>query len=86
MSTDHESDGYQTYLLRLWRAQYRGQWQCRVSIESPSTGERHGFGTLAELLTFLKDEMCQETLPSGVDGRDVSRGSVPHIEEERNDV
>jgi hypothetical protein len=86
MSTDHESDGYQAYLLRLWRAPCRGRWQWRVSIESPGTGERHGFGTLAEFFTFLKDKTRQETPGSGVDGQDVDRGSVPCIEEERHDV
>jgi hypothetical protein len=86
MSTDHESDRYQAYLLRLWRAQSRGKWQWRVTIESPGTGERHGFGTLAELFTFLNDQTRQGTLPGGTGGQDVKRASVPNMEEETHDV
>jgi hypothetical protein len=29
---DDEPNGYQTYVLRLWRARCRGKWQWRVSI------------------------------------------------------
>jgi hypothetical protein len=86
MSTDHECDGYQTFFLRLWRARCRGRWQWRVAIESPGTGERRGFPTLAEFFVFLKDKARQETARSGVDGQDVDRGCVPYAEEERHDV
>jgi hypothetical protein len=86
MSTDYESDRYQAYLLRLWRAQHKGQWQWRVTIESPGTGERHGFGTLAELFIFLKDQTHQETLPGEIGGQDVNPASVPNMEEETHDV
>lgn len=86
MSTDHESDGYQAYLLRLWRARCRGRWQWRVSVENPFSGERHGFRTLAELFTFLEDKTREETPRGGVEGQDVDRGSVPDREEERHDV
>lgn len=49
-----ESDCYQTYLLRLWRAQCQGSWQWHASLENPSTGERHAFATLDELCSFLQ--------------------------------
>lgn len=48
------SDYYQTYLLRLWRAQRASRWQWHASLESPSTGERRGFATLEELCTHLR--------------------------------
>lgn len=85
LSKDHESDGYQAYLLRLWRARCRGRWQWRVSIEDPGSGERHGFRTLAQLCAFLQDRARQEIPGSGVEGQDVDRG-VPHMEEERDNV
>jgi hypothetical protein len=85
MGKDHESDGYQAYLLRLWRARCRGRWQWRVSIENPASGERHGFRTLTELFTFLRERTRQETPWNGVKGLDVDRGSVPR-REERHDV
>jgi hypothetical protein len=57
-----EPDGYQTYLLRLWRARYKGQWQWRASIESPHTGERQWFADLDQLLTYL-NEQCDRQVP-----------------------
>jgi hypothetical protein len=76
------SDYYQTYLLRLWRAQRAGGWQWHASLESPSTGERRGFATLEELYTHLRvrlDELDSqlddgEPLPgdTGSDRRGVS--------------
>ena len=80
-----EPDGYQAYLLRLWRVRYQGRWQWRASIDSPHTGEQHNFGTLAGLFAFLKDKTRQETPRSGVDGQDVDGGSIS-CAEERHDV
>ncbi|MCE7985209.1 MAG: hypothetical protein DYG89_28895 [Caldilinea sp. CFX5] len=54
---------YLAYLLRLWRADGRapsGQatnW--RASLESPQSGERVGFGSLAELFAFLTEEVLR---------------------------
>jgi hypothetical protein len=43
------------YLLRLWLADAdEGVW--RSSLEDPSSGERHGFGSLERLFTFLEAE------------------------------
>jgi len=53
-----ESDAYQTYLLRLWRARCGGQWQWRASLESRHTGERHLFAGLGQLFAFL-GERCE---------------------------
>jgi hypothetical protein len=53
-----ERDGYQAYLLRLWRAQCGGTWQWRASLESRHTGERRAFAGLEQLLAFLR-ERCE---------------------------
>ena len=81
-----ERDGYQAYLLRLWRVRYQGRWQWRASIDSPNTGERRSFADLAAFVTFLKDKTRQETPPSGVGRQDVDGDPVPFVEEERHDV
>ena len=62
MSTEDESDGYQVYLLRLWRARCRGQWECRATIESPGTGERQSFANLDQLCAYL-GEQCERQAP-----------------------
>lgn len=43
---------YMAYLLRLWREKRDGSW--RALLENPNSGERNGFATLAELVTFLE--------------------------------
>ena len=60
---EHGRRDYLAYMLRLWYADGRGEnvatahW--RASLESPLTGERHGFGSLAELFTFLTQEVMR---------------------------
>ncbi len=51
--------GYVAYLLRLWQAREGGSTVWRASLESPQTGERRGFASLADLFTFLEHEVCQ---------------------------
>jgi hypothetical protein len=52
---------YLAYMLRLWRAgdswtaEPTANW--RASLESSLTGERIGFGSLAELFDFLIQEV-----------------------------
>ena len=55
MSMSDETDAYQTYLLRLWRARCQGEWQWRASIESRHTAERHVFGSLEQFFAFLSE-------------------------------
>ena len=43
---------YKAYLLRLWRESGEGGW--RATLESPGSGERAGFATLAELVAYLE--------------------------------
>ncbi|MFN8495845.1 MAG: hypothetical protein U0350_50095 [Caldilineaceae bacterium] len=56
-----QCNNYRAYMLRLWRAgnpPMAGQtasW--RASLESPHTGECIGFGSLAELFSFLQEEV-----------------------------
>jgi hypothetical protein len=55
---NEEANRYHAYLLRLWRAQYQGEWQWRASLESPHSGERHSFANLEQLFVYLK-ERCE---------------------------
>jgi hypothetical protein len=70
-----ERDGYQAYLLRLWRVPCRGKWQWRASLESSRTGERQLFAGLEQLFAFL-GERCdgQEVETRG--RRDLGRGDA----------
>ena len=45
-----------TYLLRLWRANIEGGPVWRASVESPHSGERHGFANLGLLFAFLEEK------------------------------
>ncbi len=49
-----ERQGYQAYLLRLWRVRSSGKWAWRATVESPHTGERQAFGDLAGLFAYLE--------------------------------
>jgi hypothetical protein len=49
---------YRSYLLRLWlEPNDPPQW--RAMLESPVSGERHGFGSLEALFAFLEQETGQ---------------------------
>ncbi len=47
---------YISYLLRLWRVSRAGKPAWRASLESPLTGQRLAFASLADLFAFLADE------------------------------
>jgi hypothetical protein len=51
---------YQSYLLRLWQTSNAGELVWRASLESPHTGQRHGFASLDALLAFLRQQMNNE--------------------------
>ncbi|TEU15247.1 MAG: hypothetical protein E3J21_13795 [Anaerolineales bacterium] len=51
-----ERPGYLAYLLRLWRANADAGTVWRASLESPHTGERHGFANLELLFAFLEEK------------------------------
>ena len=72
-----ERDGYQAYLLRLWRVPYKSRWQWRASLESRHTGERQLFGSLWQLFAFL-GERCDSQTPGAPDTYLESSRSLEH--------
>ncbi len=44
---------YVSYLLRLWQSGEGKDARWRALLESPLTGERHGFANLKDLFAFL---------------------------------
>jgi hypothetical protein len=55
-----EDKHYLAYMLRLWRADDADAPIWRASLESPHTGERHGFHDLEALFAFLKEEIHRQ--------------------------
>jgi hypothetical protein len=53
--TDQHSR-YLAYMLRLWEVRAGSEQVWRASLESPHTGERHGFGDLQALFAFLEEK------------------------------
>ena len=53
---------YHAYMLRLWRSEYKGQWQWRASLESPHTGEHQLFSGLEQLFAFFGEQCEGEAL------------------------
>ena len=51
-----DEQGYMAYLLRLWQITSDGNIVWRASVESPHTGERHGFADLQALFAFLEEK------------------------------
>jgi hypothetical protein len=51
---DGERQGYQAYLVRLWRVRSSGRWLWRAALESPHTGERLAFADLPGLFAYLE--------------------------------
>ena len=51
-----EQPGYLAYMLRLWQVNDGGISVWRASVESPHTGERHGFANLELLFAFLEEK------------------------------
>lgn len=47
---------YLAYLLRLWEVDDEMGLTWRASLESPHTGERHGFLDKEELFAFLEEK------------------------------
>jgi hypothetical protein len=65
---------YLSYLLRLWQTSDEGEQVWQASLETPGTGERRGFGSIADLFDFLQDQT--ESKDEGSDdlgARDVTR-------------
>jgi hypothetical protein len=47
---------YLAYMLRLWQVDGGAKAAWRASLESPHTGERHGFASLGALVAFLEEQ------------------------------
>jgi hypothetical protein len=56
MSQNTRKLRYMAYLLRLWETNDNGRYVWRMSLESPTTGERQGFTSVADLCAHLKQE------------------------------
>ena len=66
---------YLAYMLRLWQANGDEEPGWRASLESPHTGERHGFADLAQLVVFLAEQTDTSlTILSGRGGMAERRG------------
>jgi hypothetical protein len=47
---------YRSYLLRLWLEPDDNPLRWRAMLESPGSGERHGFTNLETLFAFIQQE------------------------------
>ena len=52
---NNNKTSYTAYLLRLWSV-IGEEMTCRISLESPRTGERLAFSDLDDLFDFLRQE------------------------------
>jgi hypothetical protein len=68
--------GYVAYLLRLWQVNDGEATAWRASLESPQTGERRGFASLADLFTFLESEACRIVQDQTAPGRGEKGGDI----------
>lgn len=64
MNADHRR--YFAYMLRMWEVSNEGKLVWRASLESPHTGERHGFADLEALFGFLMERA--EEMPLDLEG------------------
>ncbi len=48
-----EGGGYFSYLLRMWQVPSNKVHTWRILLENIQTGEKHGFTSLEELLSYL---------------------------------
>jgi len=51
-----QPERYLAFMLRLWQVDGEGRPTWRASLESPRTGERHGFASLEALYEFLREQ------------------------------
>jgi hypothetical protein len=57
---------YFAYMLRLWQVGSDEGLTWRASLESPRTGERHGFASLEALFEFLREQTESQPLSQAV--------------------
>ena len=68
--------GYRAYLLRLWQVEAEEDAPWRASVESPQTGERRGFASLAELWAFLEKEIGEAVQAQAMADRGERAGDI----------
>jgi hypothetical protein len=61
---NREKSPYRSYLVRLWQVKGDEAAFWRASLESPVTGECHGFASLEALFEFLEDQ-ANSSKPAG---------------------
>ena len=72
--TKDKSPYYLSYLLRLWGAGQGAESTWRASLESPMTGEHHGFASLKDLFAFLQAQADSPASPTPTTGKDEPTG------------
>jgi hypothetical protein len=60
---ERESPDYLSYLLRLWRVRDGQVPAWRASLKDAGTGERVGFGSVEELVEFLRAQASDTAAP-----------------------
>jgi hypothetical protein len=59
------STTYYSFLLRLWQVPTNGDHAWRIQLEDVQTGEKRGFISLEELLTYLSQVTEEGNQTSG---------------------
>lgn len=59
---------YLSYLLRLWREGEGGR-RWRASLHNPHTGQRLGFGSVDDLVEYLRHQMDAADAEEGAERR-----------------
>jgi hypothetical protein len=54
---------YYSYLLRIWQVPTNEDHSWRIQLENVQTGEKHGYSSLGELLTYLRLVTTQNDIP-----------------------
>ncbi len=55
---------YYSYLLRIWQVPTNEDHSWRIQLENVQTGEKHGYSSLGELLTYLRLVTAQKDNPT----------------------
>jgi len=63
MSNEPRGNLHQSYLLRLWQVQDKGQVLWRASLQEAATGQQQGFESLEGLFQYLRKKTGQAIEP-----------------------
>ncbi|GAB4581706.1 MAG: hypothetical protein Fur0022_44560 [Anaerolineales bacterium] len=64
---------YHSFLLRIWRDDEQTPW--RVQLEDPHTGERRGFTSIEQMVTYL-DKHLEAPVPLPIPAEDPPHDEV----------